>query len=88
MDPAWNLILIDHTRSFTTDKKMAHADMGRVDVELWEKMEALTEESLNAALGEWIGKREIKALLERRDKMREIIAQLVKDKGEANVMVK
>jgi hypothetical protein len=51
-------------------------------------MEALTEESLNAALGEWIGKREIKAMLERRDKMREIIAQLVKDKGEANVMVK
>jgi hypothetical protein len=88
VDPAWNLILIDHTRSFTTEKKMAHADMGRIDVELWEKMEALTEESLNAALGEWIGKREVKAVLERRDKMREIIAQLVKDKGEANVMVK
>ncbi|MGH9312157.1 MAG: hypothetical protein ACRD1S_03055 [Vicinamibacterales bacterium] len=88
VDPAWNLILIDHTRSFTTDKKMAHEDMGRIDVELWEKMQALTEESLNAALGEWIGKREVKAMIERRDKMRDIIAKLVKDKGEAVVFVK
>jgi hypothetical protein len=90
VDKQWNLILIDHTRSFTTDKKMAHEDMRRIDPELWQKMEALTEESLQAALGEWIGKREIRAVLERRDKMREIIAKLVKDTpgGEAAVFVK
>ena len=87
VDPGWNLILIDHTRSFTTEKKMTHEDMKRIDPELWAKMEALTEESLQAALGEWIGKREIKAMLERRDKMREIIANLVKTTagGEAAV---
>jgi hypothetical protein len=90
VDKQWNLILIDHTRSFTTDKKMAHEDMRRIDPELWQRMEALTEESLQAALGEWIGKREIRAVLERRDKMREIIAKLVKDTpgGEAAVFVK
>jgi hypothetical protein len=90
VDKAWNLILIDHTRSFTTEKTMAHADMKRIDPELWEKMEALTEESLQAALGDWIGKREIKAIIERREKMREIIAKLVKDTpgGEAAVFVK
>ncbi len=90
VDPGWNLILIDHTRSFTTEKKMTHEDMKRIDTELWAKMEALTEESLQAALGEWIGKREIRAMLERRDKMREIIANLVKstDGGEAAVFVK
>jgi hypothetical protein len=90
VDPNWNLILIDHTRSFTTEKKMTHEDMKRIDTELWAKMEALTEESLQAALGEWIGKREIRAMLERRDKMREIIANLVKttEGGEAAVFVK
>ena len=90
VDPAWNLILIDHTRSFTTERKMTHEDMKRIDTELWAKMEALTEESLQAAVGEWIGKREIKAMLERRDKMREIIANLVKttEGGEAAVFVK
>jgi len=90
VDPNWNLILIDHTRSFTTEKKMTHEDMKRIDPELWAKMEALTEESLLAALGEWIGKREIRSMLERRDKMREIIANLVKttEGGEAAVFVK
>jgi hypothetical protein len=90
VDPDWNLILIDHTRSFTTEKKMAHEDMKRIDTELWAKMDALTEESLQAAVGEWIGKREIRALLERRDKIREIIAGLVKTTagGEAAVFVK
>jgi hypothetical protein len=90
VDPNWNLILIDHTRSFTTEKKMTHEDMKRIDSELWAKMEALTEESLLAALGEWIGKREIRSMLERRDKMREIIANLVKttEGGEAAVFVK
>jgi hypothetical protein len=90
VDQDWNLILIDHTRSFTGEKKMAHEDMKRIDPVLWEKMEGLTEESLQAALGEWVGKREIKAMIERRDKMREIIANLVKTTagGEAAVFVK
>jgi hypothetical protein len=90
VDPAWNLILIDHTRSFTTDKKMAHEDMRRIDPDLWARMEALTEESLTAAIGEWIGKREIRALLERRDRMRDIIEKLVKDTpgGKAAVFVR
>jgi hypothetical protein len=90
VDQDWNLILIDHTRSFTTDKKMAHEDMKRIDPVLWEKMNGLTEESLQAALGAWLGNREIKAMLERRDKMREIIANLVKTTpgGEAAVFVR
>ena len=30
VDPSWNLILIDHTRSFTTKKDMVH-QMTRID---------------------------------------------------------
>jgi hypothetical protein len=87
VDPAWNLILIDHTRSFTNGTKMAH-EMFRIDAELWERMKALTEETLTATLKDWLSKGDIREILKRRDKMAEIIAQMVKDKGEAAVFVR
>ena len=37
VDPAWNLILIDHTRAFTSDKDMVHKTMNRIDGALWER---------------------------------------------------
>jgi hypothetical protein len=75
VDPGWNLILIDHTRAFTTTKDLYHR-LVQVDIELWEKMKALDESSLTAALGPWLGKAEIKAILQRRDKMQESIDKL------------
>ena len=76
VDPAWNLILIDHTRAFTTDKTLYHQLM-RVDVELWEKMKALDEASLTAATGNWLDKGQIKAVLQRRDKLQEVVDKLL-----------
>jgi hypothetical protein len=81
VDPAWNLILIDHTRALTTQKTRPHP-LSRIDGPLWEKMKGLTTESLTAALGKWLGKGEIKAILDRRDKMQEEIDKLIKDKGD------
>jgi hypothetical protein len=86
VDPSWNLILIDHTRSFTTKKDMVH-QMTRVDRELWDRMKALTVESLTPALEKWIGNREIRAIIERRDRMQGVIDKLVAAKGEAAVFV-
>ncbi len=84
VDPAWNIILIDHSRAFTTDTKMVHP-MDRIILGLWVRMRALTEESLTAALGEWLSGREIRAILERRDRMAELIARMVEEKGESEV---
>jgi hypothetical protein len=69
VDPAWNLILIDHTRAFTTDKDMVHKRMDHIDGELWDKMKGLTLEMLTPLLGPLMGKGEIKAILQRRDLM-------------------
>lgn len=69
VDPAWNLILIDHTRAFTSDKMLVHKKMDRIDGELWDKMKALTIENLTPVLGPWVGKGEIKAVIQRRDAM-------------------
>ncbi len=77
VDPSWNLILIDHTRAFTADKNMVHKKMDRIDGELWDKMQALTVENLTPLLSPWIGKGEIKALLQRRDAMAADYAKLM-----------
>jgi len=86
VDPAWNLILIDHTRALTNTKDRYHK-LTRIDRELWDKMNALTEERLTEAVGEWLGKGEIKAILERRKRMQQDIDKLVKKNGEAAVFI-
>lgn len=75
VDPAWNLILIDHSRALTGTKTLIHK-MQSVDEPLWTRMMALTDESLTAAVGQWLGKSEIAALLERRAKMKTDIDKL------------
>jgi hypothetical protein len=87
VDPSWNLILIDHTRSFTTKKDLVH-EMTRIDRDLWDRMKTLTVESLTPALEKWIGRREIRAIVERRDRMQAVIDKLVAAKGEAAVFVR
>ena len=84
VDPAWNLILIDHTRAFVSGKKMVH-EMNRIDKELWERMMALDEETLKSTLEHWIGGGQIKNLLERRDQMKKEIEKMVAKRGEQAV---
>jgi len=75
VDPNWNLILIDHTRAFTNTKDLYH-QLVRVDTDLWAKMKALDEASLTTAVGAWLDKGQIKAVLQRRDKMEQVIDKL------------
>jgi len=77
VDPGWNLVLIDHTRAFTTTKELYH-QLTQADPELWAKMKALDEASLTDAVGKWVGKGEIKAMLQRRDKMQQVLDKLGK----------
>ncbi|MGH9387628.1 MAG: hypothetical protein ACRD2N_25490 [Vicinamibacterales bacterium] len=86
VDPAWNLVLIDHTRSFTTKKDVPH-EVTRIDRELWNRMKALSVETLTPVLGKWIGEKEIRAIIERRDRLQGIIDKLVSSKGEAAIFL-
>jgi len=82
-DADWHLILIDHSRGFITKKDLKGiAPLGRVDRKLWEKMQALTIEDLNAGLGEWVGDKEKQALITRRDLMAKNIQEMVAKRGE------
>jgi hypothetical protein len=86
VDDDWNLFLIDHSRAFIADKGMAVA-LEHVDRPLWTKMLALDEASLQGAIGEWVDRGEIRAMLARREKMKTAIDALVKQKGEAAIFV-
>jgi hypothetical protein len=78
VDPSWNLILIDHTRSFTTTKNLYH-QLASIDDGLWEKMKALDEATLTKVVGAWLDSNAIKGILDRRDKMQEAIAKMKRD---------
>ena len=82
VDPDWHLLLIDHSRSFTTMKTMVHK-MDNIDGPLWEKFKTLDEATLTASVGPWVGRAELRAILDRRDRMQQDIARLVKDRGES-----
>ena len=76
-DRAWNLILLDHSRSFTTGTELVQK-LNRVDESFWAKIEGLTLDELNRTLGPWIDESQIKAMLERRNRMRVEIRSLPK----------
>lgn len=81
VDADCNIYLIDHSRAFVGDKKLVHA-MEHVDKQLWERMLALDFASVKQKLGPWIGNGEIRAMLERRDRMKKAIDELVTKQGD------
>jgi hypothetical protein len=82
-DSDWHLFLIDHSRAFTGKKDLKGiAPLGRVDRELWNRMAALTLEDLDRGLDKWVGDREKKAILQRRDLMAKEIATKIAKQGE------
>ena len=58
------------TRAFTSDKDLVHKKMDHIDGVLWDKISALSLETLEPVLKPWMGKGEIKAILQRRDVMK------------------
>jgi hypothetical protein len=81
-----DLILIDHSRAFTTDKKLQHK-VERVDAELWERMQALTRENLTRALGGWLDQDAITAIIVRRDVMAAEVEKLLAKRSRALVLI-
>ena len=71
----------------TRETRMPH-ELSRVDPTLWDRMKGLTEASLTQAIGKQIGKGEIRAIVERRDKMQKTIDALVKKNGETYVFMR
>jgi hypothetical protein len=85
LDPAWNLILIDHSRAFTASTAMPFP-VRKIDREFYGKLKALDEATLKAHLGKLLFDGP-KPLLKRRDKLIADIDALVAQYGEAAVFI-
>lgn len=86
-DDRWNLVLIDHSRALRATQDLHHK-MNQIDAELWERMMGLDEARLGAALNRWLDKNQIRAILQRRERMQRTIDRLVKEKGDAAVIIR
>ena len=74
-DTSWNLILLDHSRAFSTDTELPRK-MTRVDATLWKAMVDLPRSRLETTLSPWLSQDEIDAVIERREKMKAEIKML------------
>ncbi len=86
MDQAWNLILIDHSRAFTTQMTMPFP-MVKIDREFYDKLKALDEVTIKTRMGQWLFDGP-KPILKRRDKIIEHFDGMIAQYGEAAVFIK
>jgi hypothetical protein len=87
VDGEWNLVLIDHSRAFASDKMPLEKEMTRLDRAFFERLRALDEPTLMKALRPWVlGDGNVRGILKRRDKIVARLEQLASEKGEALVL--
>jgi hypothetical protein len=83
----WQLVLIDHTRSFIPYPNIRNTDnLNRCSRKLLENMKGLTKESVTKAEGDALTPPEVDALLQRRDKIVAFFGKRAAEKGEAAVL--
>ena len=81
-DSEYHLILIDHSRAFRDVVDLnQYQKYAFVDAELWEGMQALTMETMQPTLGQWVSKGMLYAVLQRRDRMKKEIDKLLAARG-------
>jgi hypothetical protein len=79
----WQLRLIDHSRSFRKNESLRSPDLlARFSRSLLEAMERLEERSLRERLGRYLSVWQIKAVLERRDRLLALAKQRAAERGD------
>ena len=83
----WTMWMIDHTRAFRLGKELLKpSDLTRCDRGLLTRLKALTDESIEKAVGDSLMKGERQAVLERRDRIVKIIEDRAAKLGDAVVL--
>jgi hypothetical protein len=84
---SWQVVLIDHTRSFTPYHNIRNKEnLTRCSRALLAQMSALTEAAIAKQVGTSLTRAEITAVLARRDRIVAFFKEEVKTKGEKNVL--
>ncbi len=83
----WKMWMIDHTRAFRLNKKLAAPKLlERCERGLLEKMRALTLDVLTRELGNTVTKNEAEALLARRDEIVKVFEGMIAQRGEGAIL--
>ena len=83
----WELYMIDFTRAFRLHENLAHPkDLVRCDRQLLEKLRQLDAAEIERVTKPHLEKARIKALMKRRDKIVDLFEQLIKQKGEGEIL--
>jgi hypothetical protein len=86
VDGEWNIILIDHSRAFASDRMPFEKEMTRIDREMFARMKALDEASLMKRVRPWVlGDGPVRGILKRRDRIVADFEKLARERGEAAV---
>lgn len=87
ISPEWKVVMIDFTRAFRLQPELLHLkDLNKIDRLLLPKLEALTRSEVEQATGEFLIKREVDALMVRRDLLVAHYKKLIADLGEDKVL--
>ena len=86
VDGEWDLILIDHSRAFASDRMPFEKQMTRIDRAFFEKLKALDEASVMERVRPWLmSDGQARDILKRRDKIVKRLEQEARKRGEAAV---
>jgi len=86
VDGEWNIVLIDHSRAFASDRMPFEKEMTRIDRAFFERLKALDEASVMKQVRPWVlGDGTARAILKRRDKIVTRFEQEASKRGEAAV---
>ena len=95
---SWRIILIDHSRSFRSSKMFAEQLMygkngikgdllfRRLPRSFVEKIKALTFDKIQETVGPYLNKKEINAIVARKELLLKEIEEMIKEKGEDKVL--
>jgi len=86
VDGEWDLILIDHSRAFASDRMPFEKQMTRIDRAFFEKLKALDEASVMEHVRPWLmSDGQARDILKRRDKIVKRLEKEARKRGEAAV---
>jgi hypothetical protein len=84
--PDWRVLMIDFTRAFRLSPQLINQkDLLIIDRALFGKIESLTPAAVQAAVGAYLKKPEVQAVMERRDALVAHYRKVIAERGEAAV---
>jgi hypothetical protein len=86
VDDEWNMVLIDHSRAFSSNSMPFDKELTRIDRAFFEKLKSLDEPSVMTQIRPWLmSDGQAREILKRRDKMVKKLTDAARKRGEAAV---